>query len=111
MSSVLASLFSQNPCPLAAPHSARELCSVFRPLHRYIGSQPAVDFRQTSGYGHLRNCIPDTQAFEEASGKKCRYKVAPRRGGDATAVWAATETAEQVILVSLAILSVQSSER
>jgi UDP-glucose 4-epimerase len=36
------------------------------------------------------------QAFEEASGKKCRYKVAPRRGGDATAVWAATETAEKV---------------
>jgi hypothetical protein len=36
------------------------------------------------------------QAFEEASGRKCKYKIAPRRGGDATAVWAATETAEKV---------------
>jgi UDP-glucose 4-epimerase len=41
----------------------------------------------------LATCV---QAFEEASGKKCRYKIVPRRGGDATAVWAATETAAKV---------------
>lgn len=41
-------------------------------------------------------CTCVEQAFEEASGKQCKYKVAPRRGGDATAVWAATETAEKV---------------
>ena len=35
------------------------------------------------------------QAFEKASGKKVAYKLAPRRGGDTEAVWAATETAER----------------
>lgn len=35
------------------------------------------------------------QAFEKASGKKVAYKLAPRRGGDTEAVWAATETAEK----------------
>lgn len=35
------------------------------------------------------------QAFEKASGKKVNYKIAPRRGGDSTAVYAATETAER----------------
>ena len=36
------------------------------------------------------------QAFEEASGRKVKYEVKPRRPGDAAAVWAATETAEKV---------------
>ena len=36
------------------------------------------------------------QAFEEASGRKVKYEIKPRRPGDAAAVWAATETAEKV---------------
>lgn len=36
------------------------------------------------------------QAFDKASGKKCNYKVVPRRAGDAGAVWGATEKAERV---------------
>lgn len=36
------------------------------------------------------------QAFEEASGRKVKCEVKPRRPGDAAAVWAATETAEKV---------------
>ena len=35
------------------------------------------------------------QAFEKASGKECKHKLVPRRGGDAQAVWAATEVAEK----------------
>ena len=35
------------------------------------------------------------QAFEKASGKKVNHKIVPRRGGDSTAVYAATETAEK----------------
>ena len=35
------------------------------------------------------------QAFEKASGKEVKYKLADRRGGDTEAVWAATETAEK----------------
>ena len=35
------------------------------------------------------------QAFENASGKEVKIKMAPRRGGDSVAVWAATETAEK----------------
>lgn len=37
------------------------------------------------------------QAFEKASGKKVAVKLADRRPGDAEAVWAATDTAEQVL--------------
>lgn len=37
------------------------------------------------------------QAFEEASGRTVKYEIKPRRPGDAAAVWAATETAEQVL--------------
>lgn len=35
------------------------------------------------------------QAFEKASGKKVNYKIVPRRGGDSSAVYAATETAKR----------------
>lgn len=35
------------------------------------------------------------QAFEKASGKKVNYKIVARRGGDSSAVYAATETAER----------------
>jgi len=48
------------------------------------------------GRQHANTLAANAQAFEEASGKQCKYKVVPRRGGDATAVWAATETAEKV---------------
>lgn len=34
------------------------------------------------------------QAFEKASGKTVNHKIVPRRAGDSTAVYAATETAE-----------------
>ena len=35
------------------------------------------------------------QAFEKASGKKVNYRLADRRGGDSTEVFAATEAAKQ----------------
>lgn len=37
--------------------------------------------------------VPSVQAFEKASGKTVNHKIVPRRGGDSTAVYAATETA------------------
>ena len=37
------------------------------------------------------------QAFEKASGKKVAVNKVGRRPGDAEAVWAATDTAEQVL--------------
>ena len=37
------------------------------------------------------------QAFEKASGKKVNTKLVGRRPGDAEAVWAATDTAENVL--------------
>jgi UDP-glucose 4-epimerase len=49
------------------------------------------------GTGTGTSVLGMVKAFEDASGKKCKYKVVPRRGGDATAVWAATETAEKVL--------------
>jgi UDP-glucose 4-epimerase len=35
--------------------------------------------------------------FEEANGLKLNYKVAPRRAGDVTAVWADTTRANEVL--------------
>ena len=40
------------------------------------------------------------QAFEKASGKKVAVKLVDRRPGDAEAVWAATNTAQQVRISS-----------
>ena len=42
----------------------------------------------------LISSLKALQAFEKASGKTVACKMAPRRGGDTEAVWAATETAE-----------------
>lgn len=35
------------------------------------------------------------QAFEKASGKEVKHKIVARRGGDSSAVYAATETAKR----------------
>ena len=43
-------------------------------------------------------CALNVQAFEEASGRRVKYEIKPRRPGDAAAVWAATETAEKVLV-------------
>ena len=40
------------------------------------------------------------QAFEKASGKKVAVKLVDRRPGDVEAVWAATNTAQQVSITS-----------
>ncbi|KAA6418033.1 MAG: UDP-glucose 4-epimerase [Trebouxia sp. A1-2] len=47
------------------------------------------------GTGTGSTVLEMVKAFEKASGKKVAYKLAPRRGGDTEAVWAATETAER----------------
>jgi len=47
------------------------------------------------GTGTGSTVIEMIKAFEKASGKKVNYKVVPRRGGDSTAVYAATETAKK----------------
>eukprot|EP00884_Botryococcus_braunii_P011499 jgi/Botrbrau1/2034/Bobra.0047s0014.1 len=47
------------------------------------------------GTGTGTTVLEMVKAFEEASGKKVEYVLAPRRAGDCIAVWAGTETAEK----------------
>lgn len=42
-----------------------------------------------------KKCWDLVQAFEKASGKTVKHKIVARRGGDSSAVFAATETAER----------------
>ena len=64
-------------------------------LHQALQGRHTPAITKQKLAADARWCLVTMQAFEKASGKKVAYKLAPRRGGDTEAVWAATETAEK----------------
>ena len=49
------------------------------------------------GTGRPVSVFELVKGFEEANGLKLNYRVAPRRAGDVTAVWADTSRANEVL--------------